>query len=85
LNGNSENSCLPEKAPGGSYLCSSGKLATVQLQEIPGTFGPSVSGEKLPLIFGVAGLQLYLVYLNNQERENGSLKNIDLYDQKTAP
>ena len=30
-------------------------------------------------------LELYLVYLINQEIENGSLKNIDLYDQKTAP
>jgi hypothetical protein len=30
-------------------------------------------------------LELYLVYLINQEGENGSLKNIDLYDQKTAP
>jgi hypothetical protein len=27
----------------------------------------------------------YLVYLNNQEAENGSLKSIDLCDQKTAP
>jgi hypothetical protein len=30
-------------------------------------------------------LELYLVYLINQEGENGSLKNLDLYDQKTAP
>jgi hypothetical protein len=30
-------------------------------------------------------LELYLVYLINQEGENRSLKNIDLYDQKTAP
>ena len=30
-------------------------------------------------------LELYLVYLINQEGENGSLKNIDLSDQKTAP
>jgi hypothetical protein len=30
-------------------------------------------------------LEPYLVYLINQERANGSLKNIDLHDQKTAP
>jgi hypothetical protein len=30
-------------------------------------------------------LELYLVYLVNQEGENGPLKNIDLCDQKTAP
>jgi len=29
--------------------------------------------------------QCYLVYLNNQEPGNESLKNIDLYRQKTAP
>lgn len=31
------------------------------------------------------GHDLYLVYLNNQEPENGSLKTIDLNHQKTAP
>ena len=30
-------------------------------------------------------LGVYLVYRNNQESWNGSLKNIDLLDQKTAP
>jgi hypothetical protein len=30
-------------------------------------------------------LELYVVYLINPEGANGSLKNIDLYDQKTAP
>jgi len=30
-------------------------------------------------------MRRYLVYLNNQETENESLKTIDLCDQKTAP
>jgi hypothetical protein len=36
----------------------------------------------IPLL---VALGVYLLYLVNQERENGSLKNIDSYDQKTAP
>jgi len=51
--------------------------------EIPRTFALFKSREST---FCYAQLsELYLVYLLNQEGENGSLKNIDLYDQKTAP
>jgi hypothetical protein len=31
------------------------------------------------------GFRRYLVYLNNRAAGKGSVKTIDLYDQKTAP
>ena len=85
LNGNSENPCLPEETPERRYPAQARNFATVQIQEIPRTFVPLSTGRTAIEVCLWRGLQIYLVYLINQERENGSLKNIDLCDQKIAP